>query len=108
MTSVTVTRGLGVEEGSVSLGLDSTDSAGTIVGRLTGLPGETEVVLTFSEHFVKRPRTVIVTNAFRDLQDFGNYSVRGWDHSSFTITQDFKLLDNVPSQIIPLYYYAVL
>lgn len=107
MTTVKVDGGLGIEATSVGLGLDSNDTGGTVVGKISGLPGVTVVTVTFSQHYVKRPSAVIVTNAYRDLGDHGNFCVMGWGHSSFTIWQDFKDNDNSPPQVIPLYYYHV-
>lgn len=104
--SVAVRIGAGIEESTIGLGLDSTDIAGTIVGKLTGITGETAVVLTFSSHFVKRPNAVIVTNAHRDLNSYGTYAVTGWDTTSFTISHNFTGPEN-PSQVRPLYYYSV-
>lgn len=103
--SVTVGIGAGIEKSSVGLGLDSTDIAGSIVGEMTGIVGETTVVLTFSKHFVKRPSAVIVTNAYLDLASHGNYCVIGWDHSSFTISQMIESTSSLQNR--PLYYYHV-
>lgn len=104
--TVKVTFGAGIEGSTVDLGMDSHDNAGSIVGSLTGIVGETALVVTFSKPFVKRPSTVIVTNAYRDLGDWGNYCVLGWDHSSFTISHNITKSDN-PTQVQPLYYYLV-
>lgn len=102
----TVKLGVGAGIAYLDLGMDSTDEAGTIVGSLTGLAGETSVVVTFSKPFVKRPSTVIVTNAFRDLNEWGNYCVIGWDNKSFTITHDMTFHEDA-TQVRPLYYYLV-
>lgn len=104
--SVKVGIGVGIEGSSIDLGMDSTDEAGSIVGRLTGLTGETTVIVTFSQPFVKRPSAVIVTNAFQDLLEWGNFCVSGWDNKSFTISHNMKFHDQ-PTQVRPLYYYLV-
>lgn len=104
--TVRVGIGAGIEGSTISLGMDSTDDAGMIVGSLTGLTGETTVIVTFATPFIKRPSAVIVTNAFRELSDWGNYCVIGWDNKSFTISHNMSFHEN-PTQVRPLYYYMV-
>jgi hypothetical protein len=83
--SVTVALGAGIEKSSITLGLGCWNDYRNN-RRLHN----------------RRPSAVIVTNANRDLNSFGNYCVEGWDNSSFTITHTTSM------DLRPLYYYAVI
>ncbi len=108
-TTLKITSGSGIEESTLGFGPGSTDSMGTIVGRFTGYATRTTFAVTFSTRLANRPNVVIVTNAYLDLSDFGNYCVGEWDDSSFSIIQDFSgKSSTMVTHTRPLYYYLVM